>query len=859
MKKLLVITRNHMDPSWRRCFTAHYTYRGDVIRPYSDIEEELIGQHLDFMEGGDWKYGIEQSLVLRKFLERNPDREAQVRRMIERGQLELLGGGEAVIDYNLVCGESIYRNHYYSIKYYQSTFGCRPAYVDCPDAFGLSGQMPQIFRQLGYIAMTQFDRVFKNNRPVWRGIDGSTVGLWSAYRAMSHHYPDCYKYTACGACHGDGCEMCGGTGIDFSYDYRYHEEPRDGREGLVYYAGPSCSTKEYIERFAASDAEENVLYISSEETRHMDCYPTMLRALCEQNGVTLCYMTQAELMEHLNGEVLQALREDCVPEDMIDPRADGNPVATGCYTSRIELKKKNRMLEQLVLSTEKLAALALPAEDYPHRGFARIWSMMAFLQFHDCVTASHCDASYDELLQVCRDIYSATARIRKRAMQRIEARTPVREMPGWRAVLTVNPTGKAWDDVPQTVVVRDKQVFEGVELCDESGRALPVLSLNVHNNALDCSAEVQTRLALPAMGVGVIYWRPAACAAVTCEREGAIENEYFTVSADGVYDKKRGRTVLGARAGALSVSYDMGHAWGRLAEESWRVPLSDSEACVRRGEGWQALVLRGGYADPERSITSLRWTRELRLYDGVDKIFCRTELDWVGESTHIYADFPLHNVDRGGKMVCEIPYGRIERCDGSMEVYKQLGIEDEWAALNWVAAYSQTENFGVVIYNKGTPGCRIVDGETLQISLLRSPTVLEFANEGARDHGRHVYEYAIGVEPCDGDPAGFGLRYTTPTPSIAATPKAAAAVEGSAVLCSPTTDDTSVQVTAIKRDEGGALIVRMYEAAGQSATVVLPCGMAAVEVDPLEERVLSEAIGTLHFRPFEIKTVRLVE
>ena len=44
----------------------------------------------------------------------------------------------------------------------------------------------------------------------------------------------------------------------------------------------------------------------------------------------------------------------------------------------------------------------------------------------------------------------------------------------------------------------------------------------------------------------------------------------------------------------------------------------------------------------------------------------------------------------------------------------------------------------------------------------RSPTVLEFANEGAVDHGRHVSEFA--VTTCPGapeaaDPVFAGLRY----------------------------------------------------------------------------------------------------
>ena len=254
-------------------------------------------------------------------------------------------------------------------------------------------------------------------------------------------------------------------------------------------------------------------------------------------------------------------------------------------------------------------------------------------------------------------------------------------------------------------------------------------------------------------------------------------------------------------------------------------------------------------------VTSLRWTKTATLYDGVDKIFWRTEVDWNGQDTHLYADFPL-NYDHGAGAYYEIPYGMLYRPD-AIEVHKHLGIEDEWVAQNYFATYDQAKNTSVVLYNKGTPGCRVLNN-TMQLSLLRSPTVLEYANEGARDHGVHIFEYAmtaIDGKPGDADLAAFGLRYTTPTPSIAATIKDGAV---RSCLFPLSTDGSSVQITAIKRDETGNLIVRAYESCGQAQTLTLPEGMRATEVDLLEERELSAALDTLAFRPFEIKTVQIV-
>jgi alpha-mannosidase len=291
-----------------------------------------------------------------------------------------------------------------------------------------------------------------------------------------------------------------------------------------------------------------------------------------------------------------------------------------------------------------------------------------------------------------------------------------------------------------------------------------------------------------------------------------------------------------------------------LAEESDAMALPAAEREVIVGDGYRTLVERGGYTNPDRKIASLRWVKRSTLYDGVDKVFIKTEIDWDGEDTHLYADFPLR-FDHGTGAWYEIPYGMLYRED-AIEVHKHLGYEDEWVALNYFATYDAADDVSVVLYNKGTPGCR-VKGDVMQLSLLRSPTVLEYANEGARDHGHHVLEYALAItdgKPDATDPAAFGLRYVTPTPSVAASAK-----EGSAApaLLPLSTDGTTVQLTAIKRDERGELIVRLYESCGRDATVTLPQGVLASPTDLLEDVISDERTSTLTFKPFEIKTVRL--
>ena len=120
-----------------------------------------------------------------------------------------------------------------------------------------------------------------------------------------------------------------------------------------------------------------------------------------------------------------------------------------------------------------------------------------------------------------------------------------------------------------------------------------------------------------------------------------------------------------------------------------------------------------------------------------------------------------------------------------------------------------------------------------------------------------VQNYALTItdgKPDATDLAAFGLRYVTPTTSHAANPKEE---QGIAPLLPLSTDGTTVQLTAIKRDANGELIVRMYESCGRAATVTLPAAVLASPTDLLEDMTSDERTATLTFKPFEIKTVRL--
>lgn len=852
MKKIQFFGRTHMDISWRRCFRRHFTHGGDVIRPYADIEETLLNRYLQFAEQYGWKYSIEQTLTIKSYLERNPDVEERLKKQVLLGNIELLGGGETVIDKNLVHGESIYRNHYYSIRYYDRVFGTRPAFADTIDTFGLSAQLPQIYRQFGYEAITRFLYVFPDNKPYWRGLNGDIILFKDPTPPFDQIYGDWNKYKACPACRGDGCEVCRQTGIDISFHFGVHERGcKDIETSQTIQGGTTIQmpSRALLEQWEQMEQETFIMNLDGEETFPPEDLPAILLEAAKDNGFALTNHTYAE-MEHLyNESYLQALRQGAVPQEQIDDRVEGNPCATGCYSSRIEIKKKNRQLEHALMTAEKLAALALPADRYPHKKLERLWNKMAIIQFHDCVTSTLTDAGYQELLQLCREVALGTRQIQDEAFARLEKQITVPEKAGWTPFVLFNPVNKPWDDVPLQVTLYAEPIT-GFEISDENGDLLPVVACERTDNGYDRAFEITFLGTLPPMGHRVFYYRAAAAAAPAVPAPvQSIENEFYRVDRNGVFDKTLGRAITHTTPGGLMVSADKGHAWGRLEPEADRRQLEPAACRVETGDGWQRLIL-SGEETPAGDIRKLAWTQTITLYTGIRTVFYRTEIDWEGQNTHIYADFPLA-MNTGDKAQYEIPYGSLWRSH-KIDPICRLGIEDEWPALHWYACHDAGEDYSVVLYNRGLPGSRVVE-DHMQISLLRSPTVVEFANEGMTDHGRHVSEYALATcagEPAGADPVFVGLRYNTSPPYMAATVKQATLPAAYTYL--DNTADTVV-IPVLKRTADHTLVARMYEAYGEETADDLHAAVS--ETDPLEET--DRPVEALCFRPFEIKTVKI--
>ena len=883
MKKLYLIARNHMDPSWLRCFKNAFRDKrtGQTVRPYADIEEMQILEYMDFAERYGVKYQIEQSLVVKHFLERNPDQKERFAKLVAEGYLELAGGGEAVIDYNLPQGESWVRNHLYSRAYYQREFGHTPKFAITPDIFGLPSQLPQFFRSVGYDALIIFDRVLKNNKPFWRGLDGTLIVLDSCFLQPPEpnlRTADCVKLPPCGVCGGEGCAFCEGTGVDYTYDMT---RPDKRLLQSAYYGNMSADT--FLDTLLQTEKDAYFVMITTEEPRIGGFLYGPLKDAAAKRGIELHYLGFEENHEVWCPGQEDALRSGAYSPEQIDTRPEGNPAACGCYTSRIEIKKANRELEQLLFEAENLCVLtrmqggwdpaAVPRRDYPAKKLEALWNKMAFIQFHDCITGSHCDASYDELMNMIREVRRGAYRIyRDAALEWSRAHgTTVPE--GYDAAVYFNPT-------PSPVVLPSLALcvpedVRAVELTDADGRSLQAFDFRYTPALVGGDLCFRVRAQVPAFGWRVFFWKPARAAeTVRTEddlQEYSVENEFFRVTADAhtvleVFDKRAGRAVLGYGAGCLAMGTDIGSPWGRSEpERDHRLLYAD---CVKLFslDAFSGLVLSGTQTDPVTGNAVLRWEQTLKLYPGEPLLRIHTELDWHGSDAHVFATFPAA-FSSDENVYCEVPFGTMARRMPAPE--NLMGILDEWPSLGYAGLSDGAQSFAVL--KGGLPGTRLYRN-ALQISLLRAFSSDEPRYAGGCDHGEHAADYALYAWDggfTDGDvcraAAGFAQRGTTlqlTGPGIWNDPASAAspvAVSADTMLRAFRDFPAGLRLSALKWAENGTgPVIRFWEALGRPALLQTANGYRLLRCDSLEQPETEQTVDSYTLRPFEIATFRLL-
>ena len=558
----------------------------------------------------------------------------------------------------------------------------------------------------------------------------------------------------------------------------------------------------------------------------------------------------------------------------------------GCYTSQSNVKRANRVSENILPEVEAIsvAAGALTGLPYPADDIQRAWRMAMFSQFHDILPGSGIHATYERAQGNFQEIKAIAGTIRTRALRKLAAVVDTSRasgveppkgtagasigdsfgagvgdltMPGAvsaysmggldaEPVLVFNQLGFPRSEVVMAKIWDKEIPADRIAVCDDKGNVTAGQVIETGG----FWGHKFVKVAFPAKDVPGIGYKVYTIqrTAVPVQAEGArkadhnvMENEFLRVEVDPasgaikhLIEKSSGYDYVpeGQLMGVLELCEEVPHgmsAW-RIGQIK-RLTRLDQDGCLKETQkGPHRCAVK-----TDRKVGDSRVSVEIGLDAGSWMVDFTVKTRWVERGTPetcipmLRIAFPTRLADP--KATYEIPFGSIQRPVDGREV----------PALKWADIsgdrVSADGACGVTMVNADKYG-HSADGNILRLTLIRS----SYDPDPLPEMGDHNIRLAI--MPHDGScsvsdatraGAGFNLPFNIANTDIHKGKLAPS--KGFVEVLSK-----NVMLAAVKKAEDSkAVIVRLYEMEGKNTTAkvrisdIVKPGASAKEVDLLEQ------------------------
>ena len=385
--------------------------------------KHIFTEVLNIMEKNpEYTYMFEQALLVNLFRRLCPEHWETFRKLVSAGRIEVTGP-YVQTDNNIPSGESLVRNAVLAKKTIEKIGGdTKTAWMG--DVFGQNAQTPQIAKLCGYEYL-QFSRGFSQNGVksefLWEALDGT--------RLLTY----CGEY----------------GGVQFTPNI----EENLRRISVI------------VEKLSVNSAAGEVLLPSGGDWAvPAQNAPETVRRWNQENTRKIFFSSASRFFESVAGKNvgLQVIRGDM------------NPVMRGTYSSRIRLKIRNREVENLLTTAEKLSTIcSLMGAKYPCEKLEEAWEKLLLNQFHDVICGSCVDPAFEQALQWYAESGSVANRIIDESLEFLSGRVDTGRGEG-KPVLVFNPLGFDRRDVVKLRLTFVKPGVKTVRVYDEQGKQVPV-------------------------------------------------------------------------------------------------------------------------------------------------------------------------------------------------------------------------------------------------------------------------------------------------------------------------------------------------------------------------------------------------
>ncbi|XEC93745.1 alpha-mannosidase [Paenibacillus tarimensis] len=819
--RMHMVGQSHIDVAW--LWPVRETVR-KVSRTFSTVCT-LMDEYPDFI------YSQSQPILYAFAKEHYPELYDKIKARIAEGRWELVGGMWVEPDLNIPSGESLARQLLYGQRFYKEEFGKTSAIEWLPDTFGYCASLPQMLKQAGidYFMTTKLNWNDTNPFPYdlfeWVGIDGTGIVSY-----LNHGLNENTKAK------------------DIQEHWQsFRQKDRHGELMLLYGHGDGGGgvTREMIESIRRSDL--------------MPGLPASR------------FGTAADFF----GEI--GRRRPALPKWHGDLYLE---LHRGTYTTHARNKRFNRKAEVLYREAEIWERMVRQeGAGSTDNGLQEGWKLILLNQFHDIIPGTSIPEVYETSSAEYKQVFEIGDTSLKGSLQTL-----------------ANSIGNAEEDELYAVFnslgwARSEAVTieGGAELCgkavyDAAGNRLAADLQQVAAGSGRYALTVQLQ-AIPAFGYATIRLRPDNDAAGAEDAPSAAdapnvqllnamnaqaedfpaewETDMYSLQFNSrgeivrLYDKLARREWLrpGDKANELQLFHDKPTYW-----DAWDIDPRFEEQ--RAGEAEllsKEIVQSGAVRDVLRfrfKLSESEITQDVVLYRRSRRIDFITKVRWAESHKLLKAAFPLDIV--ASKATYEIPFGALERPNHSNTSWEQAQFEvcgHRWADMSEGGG-------GVSLMNDCKYGYDI-KGRTIRLSLLRAP---KWPDLGA-DQGEHEFTYSIFPHEGDWRSAQVVRRALELNQ-----PAIAVKVEGPggklpAELSWIGLDSEHVVLDTIKQaEDGNGTILRFYESSGGRETVSVKWRdpnsrvfAANLLEEEGEELPVSGGAFELSFKPFEIKTVKIVQ
>ncbi|HZP03939.1 MAG TPA: glycoside hydrolase family 38 C-terminal domain-containing protein [Terracidiphilus sp.] len=810
-----------------------------------DVVKRTFGTALQLMnEYPDYTYTQSAAAYDDWIADKYPEMNDAIKKRIQEGRWEVVGGMWVEPDLNIPDGESTARSILIGKRWFQQHYGVDVKIGWNPDSFGYNWQLPQIYKKSGidYFVTQKMSWNDTNQLPLklfwWQSPDGSKVLTYfprgygnrilnpvrlSADLAQARTFAP--GMTTMMDLYGVG-DHGGGPTRDMLDQGTHWMQP--GKIAPKMEFGTAYPYLSSVEKQIAPDSK------------------------------TWNYKTIAEGYQYPSAP----------PEGEISIPTWNDELYLeyhrGVFTTQAAMKRNLREGPEWALNAEKYASLAwLDGDAYPGAELTDAWKKITFNGFHDLAAGSGIAVIYRDAQKDFDDVRWETSEISHKALNTLASRVDTKVATGV-PVLVFNPLG--WQRSGRVeVTVQMPGVTQDVSVLDVHGAVLPseTLSKDAKTNTFHLLVAARD---IPSIGYAVLHVVPGkrAFASDLKVTGTTLENANLRVAVDpktgcitSLFDKKTSFESLAAGSCGNELQafkdtptrYD---AWnidpGTLDQPPVNITQADSVQVVESGP-------MRGVVRVTRTWQSSKFVQDIVLYAGGDEAQVVNNIDW--RETHILLKSAIALAATAPVATYEIPFGSIERPTTRNNSFEKARFEVP--ALRW--ADEGDGQHGVSLLNDSKFGYDAV-GNLLRLSLLRSPT----SPDPDADRGHQRFSYALYPHAGDWKQAmtvRHGFEFNIKLRAMQVEPHAGSLpAEHSFAAVSP----EDVVMTAMKKaEDSDALIFHMYEWAGKSASVELtaPAGATgAVETNLLEQPEgsplpVNGGHVTIPIRPYQILAVRV--